>query len=861
MPLTSGTRLGPFELVAPIGAGGMGEVYKARDTRLQRDVAIKVLPAAVTTDPDRRARFEREAQAVAALNHPNILAIHETGETDGVPYIVTELLDGETLRERLERGVVPVRKAIDVAVQIARGLAAAHEKGLVHRDLKPENVFLLSDGQAKILDFGLARPVPGGSGATATAALTDAGTAMGTVGYMSPEQVRGQAVDARTDLFALGTVVYEMLTGQRAFQRSTTADTISAILNEDPPESAASRPDLPPALDRIVRHCLEKNPAERFQTARDVAFALAAFSGTSASAASGIVPRVTTARHWRRIAAPAVVGLIAIAATALVDRAMRPAPAPVTFQARTWDPQWITNARFARDGETVVFSAAPTGNVPQLFVIRPGAVISEPIGEPGMHLLSISSTGQMAVLTDARAAYLRAFRGTLARMTIDSGPRPLLRDVIEADWSPDGSQLAITRTERGAYQVEYPIGQVLYRRSSGYVSDIRVSPDGTRVAFFDHQLAFDDRGWVKVVDTSGVVKPLTREYVGLEGLAWSADGRDLVFSAADRDDDAYQVRVVNTTGTPAVAQPFAGTDSIIVRDVGRDGSMLIVRDDERRSIRALVPGEAAERELPWLDVPGGGWLLRNSRAMLFTDQSKNGGENYAVMLRAIDSGKVTRLGDGTAGPFSPDGQWTAALLPSTGDLVLYPTGAGEALKLPRGPIEHYVAPFRAVRGYAQWFPDGRLLVCGNEAGRPPRCYEQRVPSGLPKAVTPEGVTPGPLSDDGRTLLLRTTTGSYEAFVIGGGTPVPVKGITGEDIPVTWTPDRRAVVVCTRDVPARLERVDVTTGVRTLVKELAPPDRAGVTSIAVTQWIDGGRGYVYGYTRNMSKLFVVRGAGR
>src|SRR5512139_2127676 len=213
MTLAAGTYLGPYEIQSAIGAGGMGEVYKARDTRLDRSVAIKVLPPEFSADPERRARFEREAQAVAALNHPNILAIYETGETDGVPYIVTELLDGETLRERLDKGSLPVRKGIDIAVQVARGLAAAHEKGLVHCDLKPENVFLLADGQAKILDFGVARRAPTGSGATATVALTDAGTVIGTVGYMSPEQVRGQPIDGRTDLFALGAVLFEMLTG------------------------------------------------------------------------------------------------------------------------------------------------------------------------------------------------------------------------------------------------------------------------------------------------------------------------------------------------------------------------------------------------------------------------------------------------------------------------------------------------------------------------------------------------------------------------------------------------------------------------------------------------------------------------
>ena len=300
MALAPGTRLGHYEIVASLGAGGMGEVYRARDARLGRDVAVKVLPQAFADDPDRRARFEREAQTIAALSHPHIVSLFDTGIHDGQIFVVMELLEGETLRERLTNsGVLPVRKVIEYAVQIARGLAAAHDKGLVHRDLKPDNVFLLADGHVKILDFGLARAVvsaQSGSGATETvAALTDPGLVMGTVGYMAPEQVRGRAVDGRADLFAFGVVLFECLTGTRAFQRETPADTMTAILKEEPPDFAGLRADVPPALDRILRHCLEKNPAERFQSARDVAFALEALSGsaatTAAPAASGPVAR------------------------------------------------------------------------------------------------------------------------------------------------------------------------------------------------------------------------------------------------------------------------------------------------------------------------------------------------------------------------------------------------------------------------------------------------------------------------------------------------------------------------------------------------------------------------------------------
>src|SRR5688572_7586202 len=267
LSLSPGTRIGPYEILAPLGAGGMGEVYRARDARLGRDVAVKVLPANVTNDPDRRARFEREARAVAALSHPNILAIFDVGLADGTAYAATELLEGDTLRASLG-APFPPRRAIDIASQIARGLSSAHGKGIVHRDLKPENLFLTSDGQVKILDFGLAKAMSEGD-AVETAVVTDPGTVLGTVGYMAPEQIRGQTVDGRADLFALGVVFYEMLSGRRAFERETAAETMTAILKEDPQDLSTGRADLPASLENIVRHCLERNPAERFQSARD----------------------------------------------------------------------------------------------------------------------------------------------------------------------------------------------------------------------------------------------------------------------------------------------------------------------------------------------------------------------------------------------------------------------------------------------------------------------------------------------------------------------------------------------------------------------------------------------------------------
>ena len=444
----------------------MGEVYKARDTRLDRIVAIKVLPAAFIADPDRRARFEREAQAIAALSHPNILAIHDTGVHDGQMFVVTELLEGETLRDRLHAGGVPVRKAIECAVQIARALAAAHEKAIVHRDLKPENVFLLADGQVKLIDFGLAKAHVD-RGVVETMTATEPGTVMGTVGYMAPEQVRGLTVDARADLFALGAVLYEMLSGRPAFKRDTAADTMTAVLNADPPPLTGTQTDFSPALQRVVNHALEKNPNERFQSARDFGFALDVLSGSATSAATAI-SRATRRPRIRSYAAMILI-VAALTGSYVVGRhSVTPVSLDdIRFEPKTFEPQFITNARFLPDGQSIVFSAALEGNVPELFVSRPNTLAPQPLGHPRTHLLSVSSKGELAVLTGAKFMAHRLYLGTLARMPIDGAPRAWMTNAREADWSPDGSSLAVVHSVEPMDRLEYPIGNVLYE-SAGY---------------------------------------------------------------------------------------------------------------------------------------------------------------------------------------------------------------------------------------------------------------------------------------------------------------------------------------------------------------------------------------------------------
>src|ERR1035437_568751 len=469
MPLTSGTKLGPYEIQSPIGAGGMGEVYRARDARLNRDVAIKILPASFSADPERLQRFARESRAAAALNHPNILSIFDIGEDHGAPYVVSELLEGETLRDRLRNGPLSSRKAIDYAQQIAKGLAAAHEKGIVHRDLKPENLFITNDGRVKILDFGLAkltRPEADLSGDAPTQQVgTEAGTVMGTVGYMSPEQVRGKSSDSRSDIFSFGAVLYEMVSGKRAFHGESSVETMSAILKEEPPDLAETNRNVSPALERIVRHCLEKNPAERFQSARDVAFNLEALTDISSSSRGGIcaLPDEPATRRWLL---PALGGLLLLATWGIVYRVARrgTGASNPTFHEVTFRNGGILAARFAPDGQTIVYGAAWDGRPHEIFTTRFDSSDSRSIGLPPAQIFSISSNGELAISLHPVNYLVFALSGALAGGPLAGGaPREAVDNVLWADWAPDGQSLALVRASNIALsQVEFPAGNVIY---------------------------------------------------------------------------------------------------------------------------------------------------------------------------------------------------------------------------------------------------------------------------------------------------------------------------------------------------------------------------------------------------------------
>jgi serine/threonine protein kinase/dipeptidyl aminopeptidase/acylaminoacyl peptidase len=866
--LSPGSRLGPYEVRSALGRGGMGEVYRAHDARLHRDVALKVLPQSVSRNPDRLRRFELEARAAAALNHPNILAVFDIGNADGTPYIVSELLEGETLREHVSRGPLPVRKALELAAQVARGLAAAHEKGIVHRDLKPENVFVTRDGAAKILDFGLVKLV--GSVAesvtdvkrvgvptvtpTATSPVTAAGLVLGTVGYMSPEQVRGLPADHRSDVFSLGAVLYEMLAGRRPFHGETPADTLTAILSAEPSEAPLFELHVPAPVVRIVARCLEKAVTARFQSAQDLAFALDALSGSNASAAAA--PVGVTSPRTPRIAIAMVLGFVAIAAGIVVGRLSAPSPVfpEPTFEPRTFEPQLVFNGRFMPDGRTVVFSAALEGNSPRLFVSRPEGATPLVFGPPATHLLSVSSKGELALLTAAVYITQRLFRGTLARMPIDGAPRAWQENVRDADWSPDGSTLAVVRDLGLADQVEYPLGTVLYR-TQGYVSDVRVSPDGRRVAFLDHPARFDNRGSLKIVNGAGDVQTASREFGGTEGVAWTADGSAVMVGVSDSGFQGFAVRAFTSNGETVPRLSLAGA-GLFMLDASRDGVRLVTRNDDVASMRARLPGESTEREFPWLGAisHAGASLSRDGRLVLFGDESPSAGPNYAVQVRPTDGSLAVRLGDGQPAAFSPDASRVLATVFSPQPhAVVYPVGPGEAIPLGLGPLE-----LAAGRG---WFPDGRrVVVCGNERSRPFRCYSQDLMGGVPQPLTPDNVDVSAISPDGTGLAVVVPGRAPALYDVRERALRPVSGTGPDDVVLAWSKDARSVFVQRRpSLPARVERVDLATGRRTIVSETSLPDRAGLMRLTISDVSKDGQSYVYTYWKRTSRLYVVKDA--
>ncbi len=869
-------EIGHYKIKELLGKGGMGEVYLAQDSRLNRRVALKFLPLELTDQRDRLKRFEQEARAVSALNHPNILTIHEFGTQGDSHFIVMELVEGETLSERMVFGRMSVVEILNVAAQVASALSAAHEAGIVHRDIKPDNIMIRHDGIVKVLDFGIAKLTEADKGIHTTDSeaktrpqvKTNPGAVMGTTNYMSPEQARGRQVDARTDIFSFGVVLYEMLTGQKPFTGDSPAEIITAILRDEPPDLSETNQKINPLLQKIVRICLEKKPERRFYSAHDLGFALEAVPTTSSDLSTSSnwtsdtgsdtgtgFPSAITAKGVKTSKRERFAWLFAFAFAALAAAGFfyvwKLAGNPNkqhAFHQLNFRREAIFQADFAPDEKTVVYSAAIDGNTPELFTLHPDFPAPQPIGVRGMHLLDVSAKGELAILMNAKYLRHRTFTGTLARMPMVGGaPRELLEAVRHAAWSPDGSQLAIVREVEGKDRIEYPIGNVLCE-TAGNFSDLRVSPNGGQIAFFDHPKKDDDRGAVAVVDLQGKKTILSDGYWSERGLAWSPDGAEVLFSASLSGGN-FIIYAVALDGTRRVVDQSPG--GLVLQDVAADGRLLAYRIDYRYAAFVHTPEMREDRDLSWLRTSHSKVLSQDGQTLFFLETSA--GKNYAACLRKIDGSPVVQLGEGTPQDLSPDGKSVLAVIPSKPpQLVVYSTGAGEPRQFDRGNLESYAS--------AQWFRDGRrILISGNEAGKGTRFYVQEIGGGAPQAVTPEGTRDGRLSPDGKLVLARGLGGKYFLYPIDGGEPRSVEWLTEADTVIGWSADNRSVFVYRGlAIPCRVERVNVETGRREFFKDFAPPSRTGLLVVRPTFITDNQQSYAYTTYQQTATLFVTEG---
>jgi eukaryotic-like serine/threonine-protein kinase len=840
-------RLGAYEILEKLGEGGMGEVWRARDDRLNRSVAVKILSSDVANDPMRQARFEQEARSLGALNHPNIVAVYATGQDNGTAYIVSELVDGETLRAILDRGPLGSRKAVQFGVQIAEALAAAHAAGIVHRDLKPENIMITRNGRVKVLDFGLARQNPvASSDRTATVALSTPGVVMGTVGYMSPEQVRGEAVDARSDIFSFGAVLYEMVGGRRVFQRESSVETMNAILHDDLAELQSSdATPLPTALDTIIRRCLEKPPAERFQSAADLAFALRQVSTTS----SGVQPAIPATRKTHLWLWPAVAALTAIAlfAGGFSARMFTAAPAAPTYERLTFHDGTIQTARFTPDGRNFVYTASWDNGPFRTYFGTVGNPESRDLMFPdNSHVLSVSMHQDVAWTGP---------KNTLMRSSISGGEmRPWLENVIYADWSPDGSSIAIVRKVNGKYRLEYPLGKILLDGYEWPQFSIRVSPDGEHIAFssyFERSSALA----LFTVDRAGKVTNLGR--VSGQGstvgstLCWSPDGREIWYRSFDRNDTGT-IYAMDMHGKSRVVTHVPA--HVMLYDLARNGAALFSTMAETLGILGMGPGDTAERDLSPLDASGIRGISQDGRIVLANIIGEAGGAKGSIYMRKTDGSPAVRLGDGVAFALSPDGQWVSGYtLTDAGArrYVLLPTGAGEEQEIQVPSVQGIVVG---------WLGSDKLLVAGSRPGRKWQCFAWDRTRGTMEPICPEGMPDALMvgSPDGKQVLCPGATGGWYLYSAGGGVQ-KVNGLAEDEHPVDWRADSHSLYVVSNGPDGRqlvVSILDPVTGKRMSWKTIHPSRPVGyVSDLRVTP---DGRAYVYGYTVAKSQLYVARG---
>ena len=857
-----GSSFGHYRVLAKLGEGGMGEVYRAADSRLKREVALKVLPASVAGDPDRLARFQREAEVLASLNHPNIAHIHGLEESSGNTALVMELVDGEDLSLRLAGGPLPLHQALQFAQQIAAALEFAHEQGIIHRDLKPANIKIRPDGTVKVLDFGLAKPLtPAGDQQSTMTSISSAGLIIGTPAYMSPEQARGEITGRETDIWAFGVVCYQMLTGVSPFGRKTSADTLVQVLTSPVDESLLPA-TVPASVRRLIRRCLERDLKRRWRSIGDARIeieeAISNPAETSGiAAAQAVAPAAPVSRRSVLMSGVGVVGALAagVGGGVWLDRQLRPLVVPA-YRRLTFRRGVIRSARVAPDGHTILYGALWENSKCRVHTVRLDGPESQPLDLPDANVLAISRSGEIALALGGHEESVFTY-GTLAKVPMAGGaPRDIAKGVKFADWSPDGGALAIVRFGETGDHLEFPVGRVLVAPVPGGMTGLgfpRVSPDGTRVAFVRYRSPISLAGRVEIVDRSGAITVVSSEYLNIHGLCWR--GSELLYTAADDRPLFRALRTVNPAGSGSrTVVRLPGNSS--VWDALPDGRLVLAQIDDHGVLLAKVPGETSERDLSWLDAPALEDISADGKWVLFTEQGQGGGHDNSMYLRATDGSAAIRLGPGRGQTLSPDAKWAisgpTAFAPWP-YLEVVPTGAGQSRRLEAPGLSF---------NRARYLADGkRVVVSANEPEKRPRLYIHDLASARFEPITPEGAGAFAVSPDDATVAVRFGS-RIRLYDVNhpAAAPREIPGLTGTEFPFSWTNSGLLVVRYGDPVATAfaVTQIDPRTGQQSLWRDLAPRDRAGLLSMGTFRATPDGTAYAYHLFRALANLYVAEG---
>ena len=870
----AGRNLGPYRLDVLIGAGAMGEVYRAWDGRLSRPVAIKVLSARVvavaspTQTQERARRLEAEARAAAAISHPNVVTTYDVGNSDGVAFIVSELIEGESLRSVIDRGAVSLPVALDLGLQLARGLAAAHAQGVIHRDLKPNNL-LVAGGTLKILDFGLAK-LSGELGRDLDD--TAPGTVLGTSGYLSPEQARGEPAEPQSDLFAVGAILYELVTGERAFEGATYAERLSSVLRDAPRRLDVAHLG---ALAPVVARCLEKDARRRFQSAQDLAWVLEGLAERSTDRAAQPAPTdqatPTDQPFLAAPTAPSVSRRTLLAATAAaavggallgrwLGRAHRSSGASAAVsQQLTYRLGRIGNGRFTRDGGSVIYSAAWDGGPLSIYTTRLGGGGTRALDLPSADVLAVSARGELALCVGRR--YVDGFHasGQLAIAPLEGGvPRVLADDIQQADFVPDAgsvqpgesSTLAVVRRAGQIFRLELPLGSPLLE--GGWLSYPRVSPDGARVAVLRHPSPQDDRGEVVIVErATGEQRTLSGGWSSVSGLAWSPTGQALWF-AATRQGGNNALHAVTLDGRESsVAQT---TGRLRLHDLASDGRAMVSLDNWRLCMRVHPPGATGEIDGSLSDLSMVSDISADGRTLVVGEFGEAELASGAY-LRPSDGGPSLRLGDGFPMSLANDGRRVLAL-PANGSrqLLSYATSGGVAGEIAIAPIDEIL--------WARWLGDQHAVVSGSAKARPPRLWLVATSDGgaAPRPITDEGSAgQAHVSRDASRIAFVDGSGRLVVTPVdagGAGAPGVVPGTYRGELVCGWCADDTAVFIRSQNLPLQIRRVDLASGRSTPHAEITPP-RLGLKGLDALAISAAGDAYAYSYGEELSRLYAIR----